>query len=313
MSDPRRSTPKPESEKKHASVVKKSERAPSASASTAAGPKELHVSTPNRFMMGKPAPKHIPTKDTPSSKPEALSGAPKGLPPQAANNKSQLPKAAAVASNEKNINTNYKDQNDIQEVKVTLSKQKSEIDMCPICLDECTEPKQLDKCGHTFCSTCIDPYFQTIKPQCPCCFTIYGEIRGNQPENGQMKYIVRNRRLPGFKHNSNGTIEITYYFPDGVQDDRHPNPGTRYHGTTRIAYLPNNSDGQHILKLLERAFELRQIFTIGQSRTTGSDNVVTWNDIHHKTSIYGGMVNFGYPDETYFNRVRQELAAKGIQ
>ena len=44
-----------------------------------------------------------------------------------------------------------------------------------------------------------------------------------------------------------------------------------------------------MLKLLERAFELRQTFTIGQSRTTGCDNVVTWNDIHHKTSITGGM------------------------
>jgi hypothetical protein len=54
----------------------------------------------------------------------------------------------------------------------------SETDRCPICLDDCTEPKQLDKCSHTFCTDCIDHYFQDVKPQCPCCFTIYGEIRG---------------------------------------------------------------------------------------------------------------------------------------
>ena len=53
-----------------------------------------------------------------------------------------------------------------------------EIDRCAICLDDCVEIKQLDKCGHTFCTACIDYYFQTVKPQCPCCFTIYGEIRG---------------------------------------------------------------------------------------------------------------------------------------
>jgi deltex-like protein len=63
----------------------------------------------------------------------------------------------------------------------------------------------------------------------------------------------------------------------------------RYHGTTREAYLPDNGEGRHVLGLLERAFALRQIFTIGQSRTTGCDNVVTWNDIHHKTNYSGGM------------------------
>lgn len=69
----------------------------------------------------------------------------------------------------------------------------------------------------------------------------------------------------------------------------HPNPGTPYYGTTRHAYLPDNREGRQILGLLQRAFELRQIFTVGQSRTTGYDNVITWNDIHHKTSVHGGI------------------------
>ena len=30
------------------------------------------------------------------------------------------------------------------------------------------------------------------------------------------------------------------------------------------------------------------VFTVGKSVTSGQENVVTWNDIHHKTSIYGG-------------------------
>lgn len=45
-------------------------------------------------------------------------------------------------------------------------------------MDDFTEPKRLDKCGHTYCTDCIEQYFKLVKPQCPCCFTIYGEIRG---------------------------------------------------------------------------------------------------------------------------------------
>jgi hypothetical protein len=51
------------------------------------------------------------------------------------------------------------------------------------------------------------------------------------------------------------------------------------------------------------------MFTIGRSSTTGEDNVVIWNDIHHKTSRTG---TYGYPDYTYLTRVKKELAAKGI-
>jgi len=203
---------------------------------------------------------------------------------------------------------------DIEEIlPEKKSIEKTELDRCAICLDDCTQPKQLDKCSHTFCTDCIDHYFESVKPQCPCCFTIYGEIRGNQPVNGTMTIDTSKHRLPGFEHDSRGTIRIVYNFPDGIQDESHPNPGMPYHGTTRHAFLPDNRDGRHVLALLQRAFELRQIFTVGQSRTTGYDNVITWNDIHHKTSVHGGVENFGYPDKTYLNRVKQELAAKGIK
>lgn len=68
----------------------------------------------------------------------------------------------------------------------------------------------------------------------------------------------------------------------------HPNPGVRYPGTDRVAYLPDSPEGNRVLGLLRRAFEQRLIFTIGTSMTTGMQNVITWNDIHHKTSIWGG-------------------------
>ena len=55
-----------------------------------------------------------------------------------------------------------------------------------------------------------------------------------------------------------------------------------------MAYLPDNPHGRHVLSLLRKAFDARLTFTIGMSRTTGRDNCVTWNDIHHKTSRDGG-------------------------
>lgn len=55
-----------------------------------------------------------------------------------------------------------------------------------------------------------------------------------------------------------------------------------------MAYLPDSPEGNRVLGLLRRAFEQRLIFTIGTSMTTGLQNVITWNDIHHKTSIWGG-------------------------
>ena len=47
--------------------------------------------------------------------------------------------------------------------------------------------------------------------------------------------------------------------------------------------------------------------------TTGLDNQIVWNGIHHKTSLTGGVATFGYPDDTYLKRVKEELAAKGIK
>jgi deltex-like protein len=118
-----------------------------------------------------------------------------------------------------------------------------------------------------------------------------------------------------FKYRLNGykdceAIEINYSFNDGVQGANHPNPGAPYRGTHRTAYLPANKEGREVLRLLKRAFDAKLVFTIGRSNTTGQENVVIWNDVHHKTSTTG---QYGYPDPTYLKRVTEELAAKGIQ
>ena len=92
-----------------------------------------------------------------------------------------------------------------------------------------------------------------------------------------------------------------------------------------------------MLRLLKRAFKQRVIFTVGASTTTGNNNskyyqpkvkeskvlvhnlssrlfpgaqnVITWNDIHHKTQISG---TYGCPDDHYLDNVLLELAQHGI-
>ncbi|XP_031552643.1 uncharacterized protein LOC116289852 [Actinia tenebrosa] len=189
------------------------------------------------------------------------------------------------------------------------AKKDDEEDVCPICLDGFHDPTVLQKCKHKFCKKCIDLAFQHRKA-CPTCGMAYGVHTGNMPQGTMHHSLEPYLRLPGYERY--GTIRIDYHFPSGKQGPEHPNPGQYYSGTSRTAYLPDCPEGRKVLDLLKKAFNARLTFTIGRSVTTGASNVVTWNDIHHKTNPYGGAAGFGYPDPTYLKRVKDELAAKGI-
>ena len=75
--------------------------------------------------------------------------------------------------------------------------------------------------------------------------------------------------------------------------EEHPSPGERYEGAARTAFLPDSQEGRKVLELLKRAFDQRLVFTVGRSSTSGRNNMVTWNDIHHKTSTNGGPTWYG--------------------
>uniref|UniRef100_UPI0037E9525D E3 ubiquitin-protein ligase DTX3L-like n=1 Tax=Semicossyphus pulcher TaxID=241346 RepID=UPI0037E9525D len=185
----------------------------------------------------------------------------------------------------------------------------NEEETCPICMDTFTKKTQL-KCKHEFCEECLAQSVESLGPVCPVCKDVFGKKEGNQPE-GRMTWKIDYISLPGFPRC--GTITINYHISGGKQTEKHPNPGQRYEGIFREAYLPNNKEGKEVLHLLERAFEQKLTFTVGTSRTTGRENQVTWNDIHHKTSKTGGQQSFGYPDPGYLSRVREELKALGIE
>ncbi|KAG9469305.1 hypothetical protein GDO78_020876 [Eleutherodactylus coqui] len=188
-------------------------------------------------------------------------------------------------------------------------KKSTEEETCPICLDQIKNKKVLPKCKHEFCDVCLETSLKT-KPVCPVCTIPYGVIIGDQPPGTMVDRTVA-FSLPGF--GGCGTIEIKYSIPGGMQQENHPNPGKRFSGTDRMAYLPDNQEGRDILRLLKKAFQQKLIFTVGESRTTGCKDTVTWNDIHHKTSAHGGASGFGYPDPGYLKRVREELKAKGVE
>ncbi|CAM5169055.1 unnamed protein product [Eretmochelys imbricata] len=190
------------------------------------------------------------------------------------------------------------------------SREEEQENQCPICLGEIQNVKTLEKCKHSFCEDCITRALQ-VKRACPMCGRFYGQLVGNQPENGRMLVSKDSSLLlPGYE--KYGTVIIQYVFPPGIQGVEHPNPGVRYPGTTRVAYLPDCPEGNKVLALFRKAFDQRLTFTIGTSMTTGRANVITWNDIHHKTNCTGGPQLFGYPDPTYLARVQEELRAKGL-
>ena len=112
-------------------------------------------------------------------------------------------------------------------------------------------------------------------------------------------------KLSGFE-NLNYTIIINYSFPNGVKN------GIGYSGTRRTAFLPGNEQGKEALGLLITSFERRLTFLVGTSITTGRSNCVVWSGVHHKTNTHGGTSSFGYPDHTYFDRLKAELKDRGV-
>ena len=154
---------------------------------------------------------------------------------------------------------------------------------------------------HFFHIECLDLLIGNKESfKCPNCSKIYGILIGDQPKGTMSAHISSNIHCSGYENYD--TIVIDYDFPSGKG----------YTGTFRTAFLPNNKEGKEILGLLKVCFDRKLTFTVGTSVTTGVTNTTVWNGVHHKTNLYGGSTHFGYPDKTYFNRIKEELASKGV-
>jgi len=103
------------------------------------------------------------------------------------------------------------------------------------------------------------------------------------------KYFLYAEQYFSFGINCHWYIIITMYID--ILKEGHPNPGKPYGGIARQARLPYNGEGEMICRMLKVAFKRKLVFTIGHSRTTGRDGVITWNDITHKTDMpYGSQL-----------------------
>nr|CEL69529.1 TPA: zinc finger (C3HC4 RING finger) protein,putative [Neospora caninum Liverpool] len=210
------------------------------------------------------------------------------------------------------------------------------------------EPKEVVKlknCSHMYHRECVLVYVSRADRggfACPTCSTV--QCTGNGPSPaGTMKWKIDQAPTLG-GYSASGTIYVEYDIPRGIQSARHARPGSPFAGTRRFAYLPDTTEGREILSLLIHAFVKGHTFTVGTSLTTGRSDVVVWNGIHHKTNRSGasprilpavcaqemhaflllpaavlllplrsqGPAVYGYPDASYFDRVRAELEAKGV-
>ena len=194
-----------------------------------------------------------------------------------------------------------------KQIELLLDKSSIGIDIndsCAICLEDLKEGIQLEKCnGHYFHRECIGRCLG-VSGKCPMCNKAYIFQKGNQPEGYMKIFYDRQLKLGNF---DTGSIIIKYIFTDGIQADNHPNPGIPYTGTIRQAFLPYNEKGTEVVEKLKLAFDRKLIFTIGTSLTSGLNNQIIWNGIHHKTALEG---IYGYPDDDYLMRVSEELDAK---
>ena len=104
------------------------------------------------------------------------------------------------------------------------------------------------------------------------------------------------------------TWEIEYLTPPGIW----PANGVQYQGDMRKGYIPDTPEGREILALLVKCFKRRLTLTLGNSVTRNQSNVIIWNGVHHKSRTNRGAAHFGYPDPTYYERVKQELRLKQV-
>ncbi|XP_037043756.1 uncharacterized protein LOC119079799 isoform X2 [Bradysia coprophila] len=198
---------------------------------------------------------------------------------------------------------------------------------CSICYNSYAKKsnnwKKIPQCDHKLCMDCYKKIEITRKTmtgaehtflKCPFCLITSGIEIGICP-NGEMTERLISTHCDGYEDCD--TIMITYTVKTPFDSSTYPDMPPQslvgaHHAVRRIAYLPNNKEGQKIFYLLRIAWNRRIIFTIGTSLSTGRQNALVWN-IHHKTSQKGGVSCHGYPDATYLDRVRAELKGFGIE
>lgn len=175
---------------------------------------------------------------------------------------------------------------------------------CAICLVTRDENNENSKwinmicCKNEIHNECYDSLLNSTCSICPYCHTSLPN-HDNIPPFGTM-IIRRDKRQVIFKNNPTKLLYIEYKMDES----------DKYSADHRGAFIPDTNEGNIIMDRLIHAFIIGCVFSIGRSITRGIDNVIVWNGIHHKTSLTG---IYGFPDDTYLNRVSEELDKLNIK
>uniref|UniRef100_A0A8D0GGQ2 RING-type E3 ubiquitin transferase n=1 Tax=Sphenodon punctatus TaxID=8508 RepID=A0A8D0GGQ2_SPHPU len=167
---------------------------------------------------------------------------------------------------------------------------------CDLCQSSCTATCRAP-CGHALCRTCF-----SIDDVSPACCSAVSIIRG------AFKAKSMSQSLPGYYRDP--TLKIVYEVPNGVQRAGDPRPGSLYQGGRFEAFLPDNHEGQRMALLLHKAFKRGLTFQI---RSQAGEERVTWGPIPHKTSMDGGKIRNGYPDNQYLRELCTKLKSLDIE
>jgi hypothetical protein len=177
---------------------------------------------------------------------------------------------------------------------MTATNARSADISCCICMsdaDEMNDPVRVTTCQHVFCRECISTWLAE-KAACPVCKKSTVWYTGNQPP-GRMRVKIIDGSMTCFERHK--TIVMTFHIPAGFSKT-----GMAHNSMYVTAYLPDNEEGQHCMKLLRAAFNQRLLFKLEGS------NVVP-NSIELKTHMRGLE-----HDVTYFYRLREDLSKVDI-
>jgi deltex-like protein len=191
-------------------------------------------------------------------------------------------------------------------------------DVCNICFDgfehesiQIKEAVQIKECAHKFHLTCIQRWLAE-KSTCPVCRKSLFTIRGYQPKHPNSLFRVEEDATPlsGFPECS--TLVLSFHLETGYQSTDMPLPGETFNGLNLTSFLPNNPEGQEIVRLLNIAWERGLLFRVGYNPQTNRMDQVVPNGFELKLRRDGGILFHGFPDPSYMNRLKADLKDVGV-
>lgn len=169
---------------------------------------------------------------------------------------------------------------------------------------------------HHYHLPCVKKWIQT-NPTCPVCRKKLVVLTGYQPPDPSSMVYTRTEDEPLPTFPDCDTLTMHFIIPSGVQSILDPLPGTPYTGLHYKIYLPNNTEGQDLARMLRKGFERRLLFRFGEHPRTHRMDLLIPNGIVFRTQRSGGHLQGGYErhaqhNRYYLSQLRSDLELLGL-